>query len=195
MNPSKKTGEEHFYIGQDQLNMKLIDFWRWGQSDILSNSLRGVLAEYIVASALGIDAGVRTEWDAYDLITESGLKIEVKSSAYLQSWHQKSDSIINFDIRKTKGWDSQTNEYSSEFKRQADVYVFCLLKHKDRETVAPLNLEQWEFYILETRILNEKKQNQQTIGLNPLLKLDPIITDYKGLKKEILGIEKGMDKA
>jgi hypothetical protein len=190
MKPSKKTGEEHFYIGQDQLNMKLIDFWRWGQSDILSNSLRGVLAEYIVASALGIDAGVRTEWDAYDLITESGLKIEVKSSAYIQSWHQKCDSIISFDIRKTKGWDSQTNEYSSEFKRQADIYVFCLLKHRDRETIDPLNLEQWEFYILETKILNEKKADQQTICLNPLLKLEPIITDYKGLRKAIQEISK-----
>ena len=186
INSIRKTGEEHFLCGEEELDIKLINFWSWSQSDILNNSLRGVLAEYIVATALGIDMGVRVEWDAYDLTTENGIKIEVKSSAYLQSWQQNSYSNIIFDIRNTMGWDSKTNEYSNEFKRQSDVNVFCLLKHKDKETVDPLNLEQWEFYILETQILNEKKGKQKTIGLNSLLKLNPVITDYKGLKKAIL---------
>lgn len=189
INLSKKTGEENFFIQDEKLDIRLINFWRWNQSDLLSNSLRGVLAEYLVATALGVDEGIRTEWDAYDLITEDGIKIEVKSSAYIQSWNQNSDSNISFSIRKTKGWNSKTNEYSNELKRQGDVYVFCLLKHRDKETVNPLNLNQWEFYILPTKILNDKKGDQQSIGLNPLLKLNPIITDYKGLKKAILGIE------
>lgn len=133
---------------------------------------------------MGIDLDVRVEWNAYDLTTENGVKIEVKSSAYLQSWKQTSYSNISFGIRNTLGWDSKTNEYSNEFKRQSDVYVFCLLKHKDKETVDPLNLEQWEFYILANQILNEQK----SIGLNPLLKLKPVIADYKGLKNAILGI-------
>lgn len=186
INSIRKTGEEHFHCGEEELDIKLINFWRWSQSDILNNSLRGVLAEYIVATALGINKGVRVEWDAYDLTTENGVKIEVKSSAYLQSCQQNDYFNITFDIRNTMGWDSKTNEYSSEFKRQSDVYVFCLLKHKDKETVDPLNLEQWEFYILKTQILNEKKGKQKTIGLNSLLKLNPVITDYKGLKKAIL---------
>lgn len=188
INLSRKTGEEHFYIGEEELDKKLMNFWRWSQSDILNNSLRGVLAEYIVATALDINLDVRVEWDAYDLTTENGVKIEVKSSAYLQSWKQTSYSNISFGIRNTLGWDSKTNEYSNEIKRQSDVYVFCLLKHKDKETVDPLNLEQWEFYVLPTHILNEKKGKQKSIGLNPLLKLNPVITDYKGLKKAILGI-------
>jgi len=188
MNVNRKTGEEHFHIDNKALDKKLINFWSWSQSDILNNSLRGVLAEYIVAVALGVDDCVRIEWDAYDLITKNGLKIEVKSSAYLQSWQQKSHSNIGFDIRPTKGWDSKTNEYANDFKRQSDIYVFCLLKHKDKETVDPLNLKQWEFYLLSTDILNEKKVRQKRIGLNPLLKLNPVITDYEGLKEAILGI-------
>jgi hypothetical protein len=48
-------------------------------SDLVSNSTRGVLAEFIVARALGLDTGVRTEWQAFDLETASGKKIEVKS--------------------------------------------------------------------------------------------------------------------
>ena len=157
INLSKKTGEEHFYMGEEELDIKIINFWRWSQSDLISNSLRGILAEYLVATVLGVDGGIRTEWDAYDLTSENGVKIEVKSSAYIQSWQQVSDSNISFNIKKTKGWNSKTNEYSNELKRQADVYVFCLLKHRDKETVNPLNLNQWEFYILPTKILNEKK--------------------------------------
>lgn len=189
MNVSRKTGEEHFCLGEENLDQKLINFWSWSQSDILNNSLRGVLAEFIVASALGIDYGVRVEWDAYDLITQSGLKIEVKSSAYLQSWKQHSHSKIVFNIPNTKEYDYDTYTYASESKRQSDVYVFCLLKHQDKETVDPLILDQWEFYILPTKVLNETKGNQKTIGLKPLLALNPVITDYIGLKTAIEDIE------
>jgi hypothetical protein len=49
--------------------------------------MRGVLAEYIVALAMGIDTeeGVRREWDAYGLVLGDGTKVEVKSAAYIQS--------------------------------------------------------------------------------------------------------------
>lgn len=43
--------------------------------------------------------------------------------------------------------------------------------------------------ILPNKILNDKKGDQQPRGLNPLLKLNPIITHYNGLKKAILDIE------
>ncbi|AXG97954.1 hypothetical protein DVJ83_00840 [Deinococcus wulumuqiensis] len=49
------------------LRLNSTDFWRWAYSDFLSNALRGVLAEYIVAQAAGCTHRARTEWDAYDL--------------------------------------------------------------------------------------------------------------------------------
>jgi hypothetical protein len=48
-------------------------------------------------------------------------------------------------------------------------------------------MEQWEFYIVPTEQLNNEKGAQKSIGLNPLIKLKPIITDYTGIKKAILG--------
>lgn len=64
-------------------------------SDLVSNATRCRLAEYIVARALGIStAGVRDEWAAYDLITPDGIRIEVKSAAYLQSWRQTALSKV-----------------------------------------------------------------------------------------------------
>ena len=82
----RKTGEEKFRVGGTEFGTSLLDFWRWSASDLVSNATRGVLAEYIVATALGLADGVRREWDAFDLLTKDGVRVEVKSAAYLQSW-------------------------------------------------------------------------------------------------------------
>ncbi|BDP40901.1 hypothetical protein DAETH_08700 [Deinococcus aetherius] len=108
------------------------EFWQWAYSDFLSNALRGVLAEYIVARALGCTQRPRVEWDAYDLRTDAGLKIEVKSAAYLQSWQQKRLSPIRFDIGLKRGWDAETNVNALQASRSADVYVFCVFKTQER---------------------------------------------------------------
>lgn len=167
----------------ETVQIALQEFHQWAYSDVLANTQRGVLAEYIVAKALGIEDKGRVEWDAFDLVTKEGIKIEVKSSAYLQTWQQKGLSKISFGIQPTKGWNATTNEYSKELIRQADMYVFCLLHHKDQATVNPLNMDQWTFYVLETKVLNEKCGLQKTIGLNSLLKLKPIICTYNNLKE------------
>ena len=38
------------------------DYWPWAYSDIVNNTNRGVLAEFIVARALGSFETVRTNW-------------------------------------------------------------------------------------------------------------------------------------
>jgi hypothetical protein len=30
------------------------------------------------------------------------------------------------------------------------LYVFCLLAHKDKSTLDPLNMDQWQFFVLAT---------------------------------------------
>lgn len=185
-----KTGSEAFEFKGKELNLSLLDFWRWSASDLVSNAARGVLAEYIVASALGL-AGtgkVRSEWDTYDLLTPDGLKIEVKSAAYLQSWYHKKLSAISFGIRPTIGWDDTTNLRNSELKRQSDLYVFCLLHHQDKATLDPMNLDQWTFYILSTAVLDESCPVQRSIGLNSLLKLNPRVADYDEIADTVAGM-------
>jgi hypothetical protein len=173
-----KSGKEAFTIGNEKLNISLKDFWSWSQSDLLSNALRGVIAEYIVGQDVKAKERVRVEWDAYDLETQNGIKIEVKSSAYLQSWKQKEHSQITFDIGLKRSWNAEANAYSTEKKRPSDIYVFCLLHHKVMETVNPLKLEQWAFYVLPTSILNTQLKAQKTIRLSSLLKLKPAICTY-----------------
>lgn len=176
---TKKSGAEHFRKNENSLDLTLLGFWRWSASDIVSNATRGILAEYIVANALGLAEGVRGAWDAVDLKTKSDIKIEVKSAAYLQSWYHKKLSTISFGIRPTRFWDAGTNKLAMELKRQADIYVFCILNHKEKDSLDPLNLEQWEFYILSASVLDKKYPTQKSIGLASLLKLNPLIAKYE----------------
>lgn len=123
-----KTGDEIFHSAKVPLACSLKDFWIWSVSDLVSNATRGRLAEFIVARALDIPAGaVRDEWDAYDLKMPDGLKIQVKSAAYIQSWNQTKLSPIIFSIRKSRFWDAATNVLEEEPKHHADVYVFAVL--------------------------------------------------------------------
>lgn len=175
---TSKQGEEAFSQSGSSLSTSVKDFWRWSCSDLMSNATRGILAEYIVACDLGVATGVRAEWDAFDLTTRSGIKVEVKSSAYLQTWYQRTYSAISFSITPTIAWDAQTGNYATEKKRQGDVYIFCLLHHKDQANVNPLDMDQWTFYVLATQLLDTELPKQQTLSLSRLLKLDPVQASY-----------------
>ncbi len=177
----RKTGAERFHAAGTELPFDLLDFWRWYCSDITSNVTRGVIAEYIVAQALGVMGGVRMEWDAFDLTTRDGVRVEVKSAAYLQSWHQTKHSAISFSIQPTIGWNASTNEYGSERKRQADIYVFALLAHRDKHTLDPLDVVQWEFFVVPTRLLDARFPTQARIALSTLLALQPARATFETL--------------
>ena len=181
----RMDGDELFLeTGVHQL--KLADFWAWSSSDLLNNAKRGVLAEFLVASDLGIADGFRIEWDAYDLTTPSGITVEVKSAAYLQSWKQDKLSDIGFSIAQSKAWSPLTNRFSTESKRQADVYVFCLLDHKDKSTVNPMDLNQWRFFVLPTTILDEEYGSMKRISLTKLLRLSPEQVVYGEISNAVM---------
>lgn len=185
INARRKTVEEVFIgLGKGKL-LTLKDFWQWSSSDLVSNATRGILAEFLVASALGLNQGVRNVWDSYDLKTETGIKIEVKSAAYVQSWYQQKLSNIIFNIRSTLAWNYQTSRFAKEKKRQADVYVFCLLHHKDKETINPMDLSQWTFYVVSTKKIEQTCQNVKSISLSRLRKLNPIVCNFDGLKEAV----------
>jgi len=180
----KKTGLEKFELNGKRLEFNLNEFWSWKLSNLIENRNRGILAEFIVKKALGIENYNRIEWDDYDLITKHGNKIEIKSAAYIQTWEQNKFSNISFNISKTAS-NSENPENNETYKRWSDYYVFCILDCKNQNKINPLNLSQWTFYVLKTEILNEKVNNQKTIGLNHLLSLNPIKAKYDVLKKII----------
>jgi hypothetical protein len=167
-----KTGNEELSLS----GKTLLDFWRWQGSDLASNATRGVLAEFIVAVAIGADLSKpRREWSAWDLTSPEGIKIEVKSAAYLQSWTQRKLSDIVFSIRPARPWSGVTGKMAEQPQRLADVYVFCLLKHTDKETLNPLDLRQWDFYVLSVTDVNNYQRSKTSITLASLEKIAPAI--------------------
>ncbi len=144
------------------------NFLTWAFPKLLDNTLRGIVAEYIVATALNLTDQPREEWAPYDLTAPNGLRIEVKSSAYLQSWAQSKPSAIRFGIARTRAWNVNTGLYDQEVKRQSDVYVFCVFTERDPAKPNPLDTEKWEFYIVPTQLMNERLGAQKTIGLASL---------------------------
>lgn len=172
----RRNGSEAFQHAGTELRFNLLSFWQWSASDLVSNTMRGVLAEYLVAQALAAAQGIREEWASYDLRTPEGITVEVKSAAYIQSWHQERLSRISFLCPKTRAWDPHTGAYEAEPRRQAQVYVFALLAHQNQATLDPLNVDQWEFYVVPTAVLDARERSQHSITLPSLKALhgDPL---------------------
>jgi hypothetical protein len=173
---ARKVGIEPLHLNGQPLPVTVLSFWQWSTSDLVSNITRGRLAEFIVATALGIDvSGVRSDWDAFDLTTPDGLKVEVKSAAHVQSWFQSQLSDVVFHTPRTRAWDPSSNRVSKESRRQADVYVLALLHHQDKLTVDPLNLAQWSFFVVPTYVLDRRERSQHSITLRSLQALVPSV--------------------
>lgn len=180
----QKTGLE--VIVSQGKKRNLINFWQWAYSDLVGNTERGILAEYLVALACNIDDNARISWDAYDLKLDNGIRIEVKSSGYLQTWRQESYTKPVFSIRKTIAWDHKENAYEKEKKRQADVYVFALLAHKNQNTLNPLDTRQWEFYIIHSQVLDKVVGDARQISLKKLVKLGVVKSNFDKLLEDIV---------
>jgi len=135
-----------------------VEFLKWGFGDRLDNTVRAILAEFIVAKSLGLEnlnETTRHEWGEVDIRFED-IKIEVKSSGYLQSWSEEASPIISFDIYEKLTFDEKINSWREPKKRHADVYVFCVFEEKDPQKAEPLELDQWSFYVVHTETINEK---------------------------------------
>ena len=156
--PEFLSGDETFDGSGIKTSLRLRDYWRWSASSLMDNTGRGILAEFLVATALreSVRAQPRVEWDTYDLLAMiSGRKvsIEVKSSSRVQAWKQQRYSDLQFNIRPTHKWSPKTGKYS-EHPLRAEIYVFCALvetaiqSHRDA-----MNVDHWLFRVAPKRKL------------------------------------------
>lgn len=142
-------GSERF-IG---LDATVADFWRWAFSDLRDNTTRGVLAEFLVAKAVGDKRTLRVGWDNFDVRAPvgpgrpNGTTIEVKCSAYLQSWAQKRLSDLMFGRLSGREFDWTLGEYSVDERVRADVFVFAVQTQRDPAAYDMLDISHWEFWV------------------------------------------------
>lgn len=83
--PKPRSGCEPIHAEGEPQGLTLQDYRRWSGSDLVSNVGRGVLAEFLVANALGQTKEPREEWGSFDVEVPGCGTVEVKSAAYIQS--------------------------------------------------------------------------------------------------------------
>jgi hypothetical protein len=143
-----------------------------------------MLAEFLVAQALGAATRPRIEWDAFDVVTPEGVRVEVKSSAYVQAWAQARPSSIRFGGLNGRTWD-QAAGYSPAATYNAGVYVFALVVARDHNSYDPLDVTQWTYWVLSRRIVEATGQRSMAHSRVQELAGPPVA--YEGLAEAVRG--------
>ena len=144
------------------------DFWQWGFSDLLQNTTRGILAEYIVAVLLGIDSKPRRPWEPFDLILNDGRTIEIKTMSRLQAWAQKQLSTPRVDLSPKRYWSYDTNLMEKTPSLNADMYIICYFTAEDHSTANTMDLSQWQFFVLTKNKVKEILKRTKSVSLKTL---------------------------
>jgi len=162
------------------------EFWAWALSDLRENVARSRMTEFLVARAVGADAPLRVEWEPYDVLTPSGVTVEVKSSAFLQAWPQRHLSRITFGGLRSRTW-SDGSGFAGEAGLHADVYVFALVTATRHGDYDALDVGGWEFYAVPRDALAEL--GQASVGLGTVRRLagGPVPYVALGAQIEYLG--------
>lgn len=180
--------ENDYFTFSDSPVFSVLDFWRYCYGNLAGQS--AVIAEFLVAKALENDKAENvTLWTAYDM-SYRGMRIEVKSTEYVHAWNRKRVSNVRtFSIAPSnnKYWGSAGERKMS---RQNDLYVFCLNTNKEVQHPRPLNIDDWEFYVVTTTRINSYaasygNPDQKKISLNVVKSLAGNAVKWNGLKQRI----------
>lgn len=148
--PPLRTGDEPLTGGGPAVRLK--DFWSWYASDLLEGSIRGPFAEYLVATALGIDGEARMGWQSTDLQIDGGPSVEVKCSSLCTVTQGRKRTPSAFSVQQ----------------RAANVYVFAVLESCD-----PLDVDAWRFCVVPTAVLDREYPENKTLSVRKAEALQP----------------------
>lgn len=169
------TGQEQFILDGNPVGFSVLDFWAFQHSNIWD--VQEEIAEFIVAKALGQDLPYnKNGWTLWDM-NYRGKRIEVKETGYYHSWRTDGKVSQQRTFGITKAYSLYKNRHS-EFKRQNDIYVFCLNTGETKEASNPLVLENWRFWVVPTFTINRLCGDNKTISL--------------GRVKRITGLKEGL---
>lgn len=145
LTPPQAASGDLTFVGTD---ISVAEFWSWALGDLAMNVNRSLLAEFLVARALGDERPFREEWANFDVLTPEGIRVEVKSAAYLQRWAQAKPSAIRFGGFSARSWDPATGRYADAPSIRCDVFVFAVQTCQDPALYDPYDVRQWEFYVV-----------------------------------------------
>jgi hypothetical protein len=149
---------------------KIKDFWQWTYSDILINKNREDFGLFLVAHALELTKMPRIDWGLVELRYRKK-KIAVRTSGYIQGWRQKVPKRILFDISPKTGLDAKRDDSLTFRNREAEVYIFCVHTAREVAKADMLDLNQWQFYMVRTSVLDSLLPSKKKIGIRQLKQL------------------------
>lgn len=156
------TGQEQFTFDGESIGFSVFDFWAFQHSNIWD--VQEEIAEFIVAKALGQDKPYnKNGWTLWDM-NYRAKRIEVKETGYYHSWRTDGKVSQQRTFGITKAY-SRYKDNTSEFKRQNDIYIFCLNLGETKEASNPLVLENWRFWVVPTSTINRLCGDNKTISL------------------------------
>ena len=164
----------------------------------------------IQAADKGSEDSWMEEWEYVDIHMQNGTKIEVKSASLIQP-PKKELTRPSFDIKiREKVWINERENTTSEIqqlakrenaqwlqekgggwliseppKRWADCFVFCVENSRDLDAYNPLDISQWDFYVLATHTINTLFGNQKSVSLNRFIREGFMPVTFVALKAEI----------
>jgi hypothetical protein len=165
-------------LGVDGL--RIDDFWGWAYGNLMTNTHRGILAEFLVGSALGVLDVPRVEYDVVDL-RYHGRGIEVKAGGYLQAWPQRQLSTPVFGIAP-RFPDTTVPGVPHVARHWAGCYVFCLFGPTRHDKANPVDVGTWQFYPLATSKL---PLEQKSLGLVALEHRGALPVSLGGLRDAV----------
>lgn len=182
LSDNQLVGDEFFTYNGNNTDMTILEFWRWHFSEIYD--LQSKISEYIVGKALGLteaeNVGV---WTLFDMMYREK-RIEIKETSFYHAWQtdeEPKSQKRSFGI--TKAYDNYLDK-NSPYRRQSDIYIFCLNTGETKASSNPLQLEHWEFYIVPTYRINEVCKNGKSISLLRVRNLAEKVS-YDKLKSKI----------
>jgi hypothetical protein len=179
---SRLSGAEKLSTGST-----VLEFWQWALGDLRMNTIRGFLVEFLVAQAVGATAPHRVEWAPFDIEGADGTRIEVKATAYLQSWVSPKLTTPRWSFKTVDSattWDAGSGqEIPINPVDRADVWVFALQTCQSPDEYDPLDIGQWEFRVVPHIQLFELKQ--RSAGVSPLDKLGVMPVAFDGLAEAV----------
>ena len=191
----QRTGDEHIRFDGMPIGHLLGDYWAWNSSDLLVNTERGSFSEFIVSAALDLDlSGTKVDWGPYDVSFPFRWMCEGKPRGSADRGQEcRLPPVVGAGeaVQHCLQYQAGTGlgprpRVLRELKRQSDLYVFCHYTQTDRAKADPLVLDDWTFYILPTKRLDQCCGGQKTISLSSLLALGPVQVDFDGIKDAVI---------
>lgn len=181
---------DHFLNGGKPLDLTIENFWQYHYANMYNQ--HEYIAEFLVGTALGETTPNNDYWRLWDVDYHFGDKtyrIEVKATSYYHSFQDelyqgRTSEVRTFDIHKAY---KEYQNNSSELRRNSDIYVFCLNVGRTAEESNPIDVSNWEFYLVTRENLESQlaDENQKSISLSRVRALAGEKCSYLEIKSKV----------